>query len=76
MEKSDQKKEKAEKQSNIGYENTKWSNDRDDLPMDRVQSTDTGQDEGPVENKNDSAGLRSESGSKSMAGESGNKEQG
>jgi hypothetical protein len=49
-------------QVNIGYENTKKRSNRDDQVNDRLETTDTGHHEGPKEKKDDSAGLRSESG--------------
>jgi len=49
-------------QVNIGYENTKKRANRDDQQNDRLETTDTGHHEGPVEKKDDSAGLRAESG--------------
>lgn len=75
MKKPGQKSDNTD-QSNIGYENTTERNDQDEKPNDRSETTDTGHHEGPVENKDDSAGLRSESGKKSKGGESGNLEQG
>ena len=76
MPKPREKKKKKNTQDNIGYENTQKRNDDDTQENDRVETTDTGHNEGPKERKNDSAGLRSESGSKTRAGESGNKEVG
>jgi hypothetical protein len=49
-------------QVNIGYENTKKRANRDDQQADRLETTDTGHYEGPKEKKDDSAGLRAESG--------------
>ena len=76
MAKSHRKDKKKNVQDNMGYENTKKRNDSDDREIDRVETTETGNNEGPTENEDDSAGLRSESGSKTRAGESGNKEVG
>ena len=66
----------AEDQDNIGYENTTTRNNQDDEENNRLETTDTGHGEGPVENKDDSAGLRSESGKKTYASESDNVERG
>jgi hypothetical protein len=66
----------TEDQDNMGYENTTTRNNQDDLENDRLETTDTGHSEGPEENKDDSAGLRSESGKKSRASESDNLERG
>ena len=76
MKKTRQVPKKDNKQDNIGYENTKVRNSQDDQENKQVETTDTGNEEGPKEKKDDSAGLRSESGSKSTAGESGNVERG
>ena len=63
----------GEEQDNIGYENTEVRADRDDVEENRPETTDTGHGEGPKEKKDDNAGLRSESGKKSLGKESGNK---
>jgi|GEM_PF-5391503 len=63
-------------QDNIGYENTEIRNDEDDKENKRMEPAETGNNEGPVENKDDTEGLRSESGGKSLGKESGNKERG
>lgn len=76
MQTSQRKPENSNKQDNIGYENTEIRNDQDDKEINRLQTTETGNNEGPEENKNDSAGLRSESGSKSTASESENLDRG
>ena len=56
-------------QSNMGYENTEVRTDRDDMENTKAQpSAPTGKKE-PVENKDDSAGLRSESGKKTLGNE-------
>ncbi len=65
--------DKKETQDNIGYENTKKSNNQDDKEQARMQTTDTGHDEGPKEDKDDTVGLRSESGSKTQGKVSGNR---
>lgn len=75
MENNDKKTDSGE-QENIGYDNTENWTDDDQAPNNRVQTTDTGKDEGPEEKKEDSAGLRAESGKKTHAGETGNKERG
>lgn len=79
MKKTNQKKEKANKQDNIGYENTKTWNDGDDRENDRVQTSDPAlnKDQNPdqdPENKGDryvdnSGGLRAESSAKTGAGD-------
>ena len=56
--------------------NTEIRNDQDDRENKRMQPTKTGDNEGPKENKDDTEGLRSESGGKSLGKESGNKERG
>ena len=76
MQNSDQKPDGDNKQDNMGYENTNVRNDRDDKEINRVQTTETGHGEGPEEKEDDSAGLRSESGKKSLGKETGNKEEG
>ena len=63
-------------QDNIGYENTEVRNDQDDRENKRMQPAKTGDSEGLVENKDDTEGLRSESGGKSLGKKSGNKERG
>lgn len=63
-------------QENIGYENTEIRNDQDDRENKRMQTTDTGHYEGAKENEDDKAGLRSESGKKSLGKELGNKDEG
>jgi hypothetical protein len=63
-------------QDNIGYENTEVRTDQDTKENARTETTDTGNNEGPKEDKNDTAGLRSESGKKSIGKESGNLEEG
>ena len=69
--------EQTEKsQDNIGYENTETSNDSDVKELNRTQATNTGHGEGPKENKNDTEGLRWESGKKSLGKKSGNNEVG
>jgi hypothetical protein len=67
---------KQKPQSNIGYENTKKTTNSDDRENNRVKTTKTGHGEGPKENEDDTEGLRSESGSKSLGKQSGNKERG
>lgn len=64
------------KQDNLGYENTTTRTDTDKKENTRAETTETGNDEGPTEHKDDTAGLRSESGKKSMGKEQGNKELG
>jgi len=76
MNTNQQKPANAGDQDNIGYENTEVRNNQDDQENNRLQTTETGNSEGPEEKPNDSAGLRSESGKKSMASESGNVERG
>jgi hypothetical protein len=70
----DNKKKDAheEGQDNIGYENTEVRAGQDDVEENRPETTDTGHNEGPKEKKDDNAGLRSESGSKSLGKESDN----
>ena len=60
-------------QANIGYENNRKSTDEDDREQARMKTTETGYNEGPKEDINDTAGLRSESGKKTLGKESGNK---
>ena len=75
MEKHSSDSDKKHKdQENIGYENTEVRNDQDDRENKRMQPTETGQGEGAKENENDTEGLRSESGKKSLGKESGNDE--
>ncbi|MEJ7736015.1 MAG: hypothetical protein WKF97_01200 [Chitinophagaceae bacterium] len=76
MQNSEQKDSAGGGQDNIGYENTEVRSDRDDKENGRLETTETGLDEGPQEKEEDNAGLRSESGKKSLGKESGNKEQG
>ncbi|MEJ7766296.1 MAG: hypothetical protein WKF89_00690 [Chitinophagaceae bacterium] len=73
----EKKKETHEEgQDNIGYENTEVRAGRDDVEESRTETTDTGNDEGPEEKKDDNAGLRSESGKKTLGKESGNLQKG
>ncbi len=60
-----------DKQSNIGYENTKTRNDGDEKETARVSTSEPGTDNSPTD---DDAGLRSESGSKTQGQESGDHE--
>ena len=67
----------AEKsQTNIGYENTEVRTDTDKTEDTKAQPTKVTGKKTPVENKKDSAGLRSESGKKTTAKKSGNLEKG
>jgi hypothetical protein len=59
-------------QVNMGYENTKKRANRDDQLDDRLETTETGFNEGPEEKKEDSAGLRAESGHITNAGDKDN----
>jgi hypothetical protein len=68
----DEAPKKTEDQDNIGYENTEVRNDQDNRENERVETTDTGHGEGAREDENDTGGLRSESGKKSMGKTSGN----
>lgn len=70
----DNKKKDAheEGQDNIGYENTEIRAGQDNVEEDRPEDTETGQGEGPKEKKDDNAGLRSESGAKTLGKESDN----
>ena len=63
-------------QSNIGYENTEVRTDRDDMENTKAQPSKPSGKKAPVENKDDSAGLRAESGKKTVAKKEGNLEKG
>lgn len=65
-----------EDQDNIGYENTEVRASQDDVEENRPETTDTEKDKGPKEKKEDNAGLRSESGSKTLGKESDNLQKG
>jgi len=65
--------DKNKPQANIGYENTQTRNDGDDRENKRMKPATTGMGEGPKEKEDDTAGLRSESGSKTLGKKSGNK---
>jgi hypothetical protein len=69
MKKEKSKPANSKDQVNIGYENTKKRANRDDELNDRLETTETGHYEGPQEKKDDSAGLRSESGNITHAGD-------
>ena len=72
--KTDSSEDKS--QSNIGYENTEVRTDRDDMENTKAQPSKPTGKKAPVEDKNDSAGLRSESGKKTVAKKKGNLEKG
>ncbi|MEO6914813.1 MAG: hypothetical protein ABI151_03455 [Chitinophagaceae bacterium] len=67
---------KEKSQINIGYENTEVRTDTDKMEDTRAQTTKVTGKKALVENKKDSAGLRSESGKKTMAKKAGNLEKG
>lgn len=70
------KNDKNKSQANIGYENTQTGNDGDDRENKRMQPSTTGKGEGPKEKDDETAGLRSESGSKTLGKNPGDKKKG
>ena len=63
-------------QTNMGYENTEVRTDTDKKEDTKAQPAKVSGEKTPVENKKDSAGLRSESGKKTTAKKDGNLEKG
>lgn len=63
-------------QTNMGYENTEVRTDTDTKENTKVEPTKVTGQKAPVENEKDSAGLRAESGKKTVAKKTGNLEKG
>jgi hypothetical protein len=63
-------------QANMGYENTEVRTDTDKMEATKAEPTNVTGEKQPVENEEDNAGLRSESGKKTVAKKEGNLEKG
>lgn len=63
-------------QANIGYENTEVRTDTDKMEDTKAEPAKVTGKKQPVEDKEDNAGLRSESGKKTVAKKEGNLEKG